>query len=107
MHQDSTLPQKSLERGLAPPKVLYPNRAIGEDHLTAFSRLRGIGRKPGAKPRSAASLRALSWEMSACRPAWIRAVFWRIPVSRLASWRSFSSRFSVVLICTMMQEKYR
>jgi hypothetical protein len=71
-------------------------------HRGRRGRRRGIGRSVFSVPPREASLLALSRAMRASSPAWRTEVFSFSPLSRCASRRRSSSRFSVVRICMSM-----
>ena len=76
-------------------------------HRGRRGRRRGIGRSVFSVPPRAASLLALSRAMRASSPAWRTEVFSFSPLSRCASRRRSSSRFSVVRICMSMASRCR
>jgi hypothetical protein len=93
--------QQLRQPGIASPEVINPHRRVDEDHKPprGAERRRRTGAAPESEPPSAASRRALARAISASRPAWIRAVFSSMRVSRRASASRRSSMFNVVFIC--------
>jgi hypothetical protein len=102
MDQNQAVAQQLGKVVRAFTKVGDPNRGVHQNHACRPGRRLGILRSAGAVPPKAASRRAASRAIKASRPAWTKAVFWRMPVNCEARSSRLSSMISVVLICIHM-----